>query len=582
MYGQDKYYTPALRRKEIKENRFITEYLEPPESIKAIIENSADKFGTYNAFGIRVGDGEFKYVTFRRFKDEIDAVGTSLIGLGLKGKHIAVMGDNCYEWCLSWMSVVCGTGVVCNLDKELSVEELTVLVDKGDIDAVIYSSSVVKKIDELKVTYPDKLYICMEESDEKYTIPQLIREGALLMLSGNREFVDAKIDRNAFSILLFTSGTSGMAKGVMLSHKNICFNVWALDQRVDVMPGDSLLTFLPLHHIFQTSLGFVMAIYGGALNYFSRGVRYLLKDLQETKPTMFFAVPLVVETFYTQMMLKLKQKKGGTLTLDAGILASKALGTFGVDVKKKLFKQIHDTFGGNLRFLMCGAAPLLPIAETTLRNMGVTIGTGYGLTETAPVNSCEYRDAYRPGSSGTAVPGVRIKIDKPDEDGIGEVCIKGDNVMLGYYKDQESTDAVIKNGWFHSGDLGYLDKEGWLYITGREKNIIVLKNGKKISPEEMETVLARESSVLECIVEGVEDPATKNVDVVATIVPDYETIKRLGLANVNDEAEVEALVRRDVERVNKTLVSYKRISRTTIRKNEFEKTTTKKIKRYKK
>lgn len=582
MYGQDKYYSPALRRKEIKENRFFTEYLEPPESIKAIVEHSAEKFGSRNAFGIRVGDGEFKYVTFYQFKQEIDAVGTALVSMGLKGKHIAVMGDNCYEWCLSWMAVACGTGVVCNLDKELSVEELTILIDKGDIDAVIYSESVTKKMDEIKSVYPDKTYICMQPTEEKYTLPQLVREGALLMLSGNREFVDAKIDRNAFAVLLFTSGTSGMAKGVMLSNKNICFDIWTMDQRLDLQCEDVYLAFLPLHHIFQCSLGLVLPIYGGAMTYFSRGVRYLLKDLQEVKPTLFLTVPLVAETFYTQMMLKLKQKKGGTLTLDAGILASKALKTVGVDVKKKIFKQIHDMFGGRLRFLMCGAAPLLPVAQTTLRNMGVVVGTGYGLTETSPVNTSEYRDVYRPGSSGPAMVGVKLKIDKPDEDGIGEICIKGDNVMLGYYKDQEATDAVIKNGWFHSGDLGYLDKEGWLYITGREKNIIVLKNGKKISPEEMESVLNRETSILECVVEGEEDPATKNVDVVATIVPDYETIKRLGLANINNDAEVEALIRRDVERVNKTLVSYKRISKTTIRKNEFEKTTTKKIKRYKK
>ena len=239
-------------------------------------------------------------------------------------------------------------------------------------------------------------------------------------------------------------------------------------------------------------------------------------------------------------------------------------------------------FGGRLRFLMCGAAPLLPIAQVTLRNMGITLGTGYGLTETSPVNTSEYRDVYRPGSSGPALVGVRIKIDNPDENGVGEICIKGDNVMLGYYKDPDATAAVIKNGWFHSGDLGYLDKEGWLFVTGREKNVIVLKNGKKISPEEMETVLTRELSILECIVEGEENPVTKDVAIVATIVPDYESIKRLNLCDPDNAFAVEKLVAADVEKVNKTLVGYKRITKWVIRREEFEKTTTRKIKRYKK
>ena len=582
MYGQDKFYAPASRRKEIKENRFYTECLEPAESIKAIIENSADKFGGRNAFGIRVGDEKFRYITFRDFKAQIDALGTAFIELGLKGKHIAVIGENSYEWCLSWMAVVCGTGVVCNLDRELSVEELTVLLEKGDISAVVYSNDVKAKIGELRKTRSDVTYICMQESETDPCLPKLIQRGATGILAGNREFVDAKIDRNAFAVLLFTSGTSGMAKGVMLSNKNICFDIWAMDQRNDLQPDDVFLTFLPLHHILQCSLSFVQPVYAGCCNYFSRGIRYLLKDLQEVKPTMFFAVPLIVETFYTQMMLKIKQKRGGTMALDAGILATKALGSVGLNVEKRLFKQIHEMFGGRLRFLMCGAAPLLPIAQTTFRNMGITLGTGYGLTETSPVNTSEYRDVYRAGSSGPALVGVKLKIDNPDENGVGEICVKGDNVMIGYYKDKEATDAVIKNGWFHSGDLGYLDKEGWLFVTGREKNVIVLKNGKKISPEEMEVVLTRELSVLECVVEGEENPVTKDVAIVATIVPDYESIKRLNLCDPDNDFAVEKLVAADVEKVNKTLVGYKRITKWVIRREEFEKTTTRKIKRYKK
>lgn len=580
MYGQDKFYNPSSRKKEIIKNRLYRECLEPAENIKAILENSAEKFANNNAFGIWVSEGKYRHVTYRQFKEDVDGLGTSLIELGLKGKHIGVIGDNCYEWCLSWMSVVCGTGVVCNLDKELSVEELDVLIEKGDIDAIIFSQSIQKKMDEVSANNPDVMFICMQDNGGKYTLPELLREGKAEVLRGRRDFVDAEIDRDAFAVLLFTSGTSGMAKGVMLSHKNICFDIWAMDQRSDLQPDDVFLTFLPLHHIFQCSLGFVQPVYAGCCSYFSRGIRHLMKELQEVKPTMFFAVPLVVETIYTQMMVKIKQKKAGTVALDAGVLATKALSAMGVDLQKKLFKSVHDVFGGRLRFLMCGAAPLLPVAQITLRNMGITIGTGYGLTETSPVNTSEYRDVYRPGSSGPALTGIRLKIDNPDENGIGEICVKGDNVMLGYYKDRDATDAVIKNGWFHSGDLGRLDEEGWLYVTGREKNIIVLKNGKKISPEEMETLITRETSVLECIVEGEEDPATKEVTLMVTVVPDYDSIKRLGLCNPDDSLAVEELVKTDVARVNKNLVSYKRISKVVIRREEFVKTTTKKIKRY--
>lgn len=580
MYGQDKYYDPSNRKKEIIKNRLYKECLEPPKDIKSILENSAEKFGSRNAFGIWVGDGKYKYITYRQFKEDVDGFGTSLVELGLKDKHIGVIGDNCYEWCLSWMAVVCGTGVVCNLDKELSLEELNVLIEKGDIEAIIYSQSIQKKIDSVAADNPNVTFICMNDNGSKYTLPELMREGKSALINGKRGFADAKIDREAFAVLLFTSGTSGMAKGVMLSQKNICFDIWSMDQRSDLQPDDVFLTFLPLHHIFQCSLGFVQPVYAGCCSYFSRGIRHLMKELQDVKPTMFFAVPLVVETIYTQMMVKIKQKKVGTVALDAGVLATKALSAVGVDLQKKLFKSIHDVFGGRLRFLMCGAAPLLPVAQITLRNMGVTIGTGYGLTETSPVNTSEYRDVYRPGSSGPALTGIRLRIDNPDENGIGEICIKGDNVMLGYYKDQAATDAVLKDGWFHSGDLGRLDDEGWLYVTGREKNIIVLKNGKKISPEEMEAMITRESSVLECIVEGEEDPATKEVTLMVTVVPDYDSIKRLGLCDPDDSIAVEETVKADVNRVNKNLVSYKRISKVVIRNEEFAKTTTKKIKRY--
>ncbi|MBQ7718837.1 MAG: AMP-binding protein [Clostridia bacterium] len=535
--------------------------------LKDMLEQSAKTFNEKTAFLMKC-DGQYMPITYSQFKRDVDALGTALIDLGLKDKRIAVIGENRYEWAVAYMAVVCGTGVVVPLDKELPEDEVRPLIEIADLEAIIYSPKNAKIVESVKINHKINM-----ETDLK----ELIKKGNELIEKGNREFLDAKIDAEKMSILLFTSGTTSSAKAVMLSHSNICINLMAMCSMINVDINDTMLSILPLHHTYECTCGFLAAIYRGCTVAYCEGLRYIAKNIKEAKATLILCVPLLAENIYRKIWNQAK-KTNRADKLAKGIKISNFLRKFGIDKRRKIFSDIHKEFGGKLTRLVSGAAGIDPEIAKGLSDLGIDVVQGYGLTECAPIGALNRFIYFKFESAGLPLPGVEIKIDNPDEDGIGEILIKGGNVMLGYYNNEEATKAVIKDGWFYTGDLGYMDKDSFVYITGRKKNVIVTKNGKNIFPEELETRLCRSPYIAECMVYG-QDSEDGDTLVIAQVIPQMDEIEAV-LGKTPSVEKIQELLDEEALKVNHQLQLYKRINKVIIRHEEFAKTTTQKIKRH--
>ncbi len=535
--------------------------------IRDMLTQSIEKFGDKAAFLVKK-DGAYAPITYKEFGEDVYALGTALISRGFLGKKIAVIGENRYEWALSYMATVCGVGIIVPMDKELPETEILQLVETAGVDAVFYSPKNAKAVENAPIAHKFNM-----ETD----LPTLLAEGRALLADGNREYMDITIDPEEMRILLFTSGTTSAAKAVMLCHRNIAENIMGMCSMVFIGKDDTFLSVLPLHHTYECTCGFLCLLYRGCTIAYSEGLRYITKNLAETKATMMLGVPLLLETMYNRVW-KQAEKSGRAKKLRLGIKLSRALLKVGIDKRREIFKEIHNTLGGHLRMLVAGAAAIDPKVAEGLRDFGIEAIQGYGLTECAPIaalnRDCNYRDA----AAGLPLPGVDIKIEDADENGIGEIVIRGKNVMLGYYNNPAATAEVMRDGWFYSGDYGYIDKDGFVYITGRKKNVIVTKNGKNIFPEEIETYLNRAPIVAESMVYGIEQ-ADGDTLVAVMIQPDAEEAKNLLGENYTKEALQKAL-EEAVAGVNNSLQNYKRVSRVILHEDDFEKTTTKKIKRH--
>ncbi|NLC67645.1 MAG: AMP-binding protein [Clostridiaceae bacterium] len=568
--------------------------IRPIRDLKDILEQSAKLFGSKNAFLVKSGiDGNYEGITYLKFKEDVEALGTALISLGLRDKFIAVIGENRYEWCVSYLAVVNGTGIVVPLDKELPASEIENLLTRSNASAVIFSG----KFSELMKSLPGKLptlkyYINMDASEDEtpgsdvsetvfLSFRSLVEKGKSFLAAGDRSFIDAPVDAEKMSILLFTSGTTDKAKGVMLSHKNICFNMQSVCSVLYIDSTDSVLSILPLHHTYECTCGFLAMIYNGCTISFNEGLKHIAKNLQETKPSIIILVPLILENMYKKIWNQASKKPGLKIKLKAAIFISNfLLNAFKVDIRKKLFKQIHDNIGGNVRLIISGAAAINPEVSKGLRAFGFKVRQGYGLTECSPIVTVNHDEVFKDDSIGKPLPGVEVKIENLDENGIGEITVKGDNVMLGYFGDPEGTQNVLKDGWFYTGDLGTADNEGFFYITGRKKNVIVTKNGKNIYPEELEVCLNKSPYIFESLVWGKDEEDSDETIVCSKIVPDFEAIKtRLGTDNFT-ESDVRKIISEEIKAVNRNLPLFKRIRDFSIKEEEFAKTTTRKIKRY--
>ena len=561
----------------------------PITDLKHMLNTSVELYGDNVAFRQRFEkDKPFREITYREALDTVNGLGTALIAHGLKGKRISVIGENCYQWATSYLAAVCGTGIVVPLDKELSSEELKQLVIEADVSAVLFAKKYEKMFKEMMASGDTGLEMLVNFSpaDEcgegVFSWESLVEEGKKLVESGDRSFIEAEIYADEMSVLLFTSGTTGIAKGVMLSHRNICEDLMSAPTILNVNTWDIFFSVLPVHHTYECTCGFLMPLYKGASIAYCEGLKYIVKNLAEVQPTMILAVPLIFESLYNNIMKNVR--KQGKEGLVRKVLAlNKVTKKVGLDLNKLLLKDILKVFGGRMRVLISGGAAIDPAILQFFNDLGFISVQGYGLTECAPMAALNPdRHKYMRNSSvGHLLPGMEVKIEDKNEDGIGEICVKGPNVMLGYYNMPEETAKVIKDGWFHTGDLGYVDDEDFIYITGRKKNVIITANGKNVFPEELEYYLGRSSLVSESMVWAQEDESGQDTVIVATIKPDMEEVEAaIGKDAAGDDAQVEKLLWTEVDKINENLPFFKKIKRINLRREEFEKTTGKKIKRF--
>ena len=557
------------------------------QNLKEMIQKSGELYGKRPAYMFRTEQkGVYKTISHEEFRKDVDSLGTALIQMGLKGKRIALIGENRYEWGVSYLSVVNGTGIIVPLDKALPENELESLMIRSEAEAIFYSKSyddAIKRIREAGKTNI-KYFISMdleEETDGVYSQKQLIQKGKKAIQEGDKSFIEAEIDPEKMAIMLFTSGTTSVSKAVMLSQKNIIININDISWAFDVNETDRVLSFLPLHHVFECTVGFLYIISTGACIVFCDGIRHIGDNIAEYKITVMVSVPILFEAMYKKV-IKGIEKKGKLDTVKKGVKISNILLKLGIDVRKKLFKEIHETLGGKVRLLVAGGAALDPEAEKGFNELGFCLYQGYGLTETSPVVAAECPKAHRLGSIGKAFPSVQVKIDNPDQDGIGELLVKGPTVMLGYYNNEEANKKAIEpDGWFHTGDLARIDKDGYIYIVGREKSVIVLKNGKNIFPEELEILINKIEGVKESIVFGKpDDRGTRDGDlrICAKIVYDKEIMEEK--YNAKTEEEIKELLWKKIKEINKEMPAYKYIRDIIVTEKELIKTTTAKVKRH--
>ena len=552
-------------------------------NFRKLLEQSEALYGNSPAFKVKNKIGQILDISYTRFKADVEALGTALLDLGLDGCKVAVAGANSYKWCTSYLAVGSGVGVVVPTDKELPFDDILSILTVSESKAIIFDERFGEKLLEHRDRLPKGLIlISMDSSKDEDGILSydlLLNNGYRLIGTGDSAYFDKDVEGNKLTVLLFTSGTTGMSKAVMLSADNICSDVRSIMGFVKINKGERILSLLPIHHTYECSVTFLCCIYGGVTICFCDGLRYITKNLEEYSPNILIVVPLILERFYKRIIKAIEKEKGGAAKIALGSAIAKVAGAVKIDVSDLFFGKIKKAFGGSIRLIISGAAGIDSDVIKNMNRFGIRTFQGYGLTECSPIIICNSDKDNKYDSIGKPIPYVEAKIDNPDENGVGEICVKGPMVMLGYYKDPEATRATFDpDGWFHTGDLGSVDKDGHYYIRGRCKSVIVTQNGKNVYPEELESLLLREAAVKECIVTGAEDERGNTI-VFARIFPDLTAI---GAAHGNraiTEKEISKAVSDAVKAINSQVVSYKAIRRFEIVDKEFEKTTTSKIKR---
>ena len=556
------------------------------KDLKEIVLNTKNVYGDRPAFKFKTDKpGELREVLYKDYLDRVICLSTALNSIGLENERIGVIGENRYEWEEAFLAIAAGTGLVVPLDKSLPEEEIFNLIERSSIKAIIFSGKyeeTLKKAVEQKIGCLETL-ISMdaeESTEEVKSQKELIEVGKQLIKNGAKTFEEHVIDPYALGIMLFTSGTTSKSKAVMLSQDNICSNIYDIARVVGINQNDRLLSFLPLHHTFESTAGFLNSVAVGACVCFSDGIRYLADNIKEYKITILISVPLLFESMYKKVMQKI-EAQGKMKKVSIGIKLSNALRKIGIDKRRIIFKELLDSFGGELRMFISGAAAIDKATEKGFTDIGIDTFQGYGLTETSPVVAVECAKNRRLGSIGKLFPSLEGKVVDKNEQGIGELAVKGPSVMLGYYNNEEATKEVLsEDGWFKTGDLGYFDKDGYFFITGRKKDVIVLKNGKNVYPEEIEILINRIPGIKESYVYGKPDPEDPiDLKVCAKVVYDTEIAEET--FGTTDEAQIKEKIWKEIkEKVNKIMPTYKYIKELTITDKELIKTTTQKIKRF--
>ena len=552
--------------------------------LRDMIYSSAELFGKKPAFLVKdVPGGPYRAISYIQLRNDINALGTKFIDMGLKGKKVALIGENSYKWVVTYLSVTNGTGVIVPLDKDLTEIEIGNLIKRSGAEAIVFSKKMKEKVMNALNSSEDisaamKINIDADnDEDDIMSWEKLLAEGNLLLESGSRDFIDAVIDREAMCSLLFTSGTTGMAKGVMLSHKNLSANVYNMSKYVKIREPGGGLSVLPMHHTYELTCHVFTGLYQGMYIAICEGLRYIQQNLKESKATVMLGVPAVFETMHKKVWKQAEASGAAGKMKKMMMLAQKTRLFNNQKVMRKIFSQIHMSLGNNLELFISGGAAINPQVIRDYEALGLPMIQGYGMTENAPIIAVN-RDCYSKADSvGKPMPGTEVKIINKDADGVGEIICKGPSVMIGYYSDPEATEEVLKDGWLHTGDYGRFDDEGFLYICGRKKNVIVTKNGKNIFPEEIEYLLLEQPFIEEVVVYGTLDKKNGDIAVKAEIFPNFENIKeKMGVLS---DGALSDVIKNSIEEVNDKMPAYKRVKRFKLRNEEFEKTSTRKIRR---
>ena len=556
----------------------IYDYLEIKD-LKDMLNKTEKLYANRPAYKIKIEEGKYQVYTHKEVRDMINALGTSLINLGLKGKRIAVIGENRYEWEIAYLSIVCGTGIVVPLDKSLPTNELELLIERSDIEAIFYTKKYSEIIQNIRLSEKNKLkHLISMDNDENvegiYSQKELIREGKKLIEEGNNEFLNAKINPKEMEIMLFTSGTTSKSKVVALSHENICTNLMDIGSVLDVNQDDVFLSILPIHHVFECTVGFLFSLYNGAETVFCDGLRHIVENLNEYHVTVMACVPGIYERIF--MMIRKKLEKQGKL--EEILKNEEKYKNCSMKERKEAFEEIHDMLGGKIKLFISGAASLDNTIEERYRLLGINLVQGYGLTETSPVVAIGTNKNYRLGSIGKTVPSVEAKLVDVNEEGIGELVVRGPSIMLGYYDNEEANKESLKEGWFYTGDLAKIDEEGYIFICGRKKSVIVLKNGKNIFPEELENLVNKIEGVKEAFIFGKAQSDDKNnIKINVKIVFDRDVIKDVYKVEKNED--IYTVLAKKIKEINQTMPSYKAIRGIMLTEEPLIRTTTNKIKR---
>lgn len=562
-------------------------------TIKEVFEYSTNKYSD-KEFILEKFDpkGKFTPITYGQFEKDVVGFGTALKRiLKLENKpRILILSETTYAWYVSYATLLCIDAIAVPTDKDLPNNELENIVKRSKADAIIYSEKKADSVKKIMENVPEVKYFIKMYSENKIEeknvgMQYLIEEGSKLVESGDEYFSSVEIEPDEFKVLLFTSGTTSSAKGVMLSSRNLAENINAVFAYVKLSSEDRFFSVLPLHHTYESSIGFLIPMACGASIAVCQGLKHIVPDLKETNPTVLLAVPLLIENLYRKINANIKKSKKDGL-VNSMIHVTNALKAVGVDIKRKVFAEIYENLGGKLKFVVSAAAPIDAKVGKWVEDIGIIFLQGYGLTETAPISALTPEFQPKVGSAGKAITKAELKIDSPNENGEGEVLIKTPTLMLGYYENEKATNEAIElidgERWFHSGDIGYLDKDGFLYITGRSKNVIVTQNGKNIYPEEIELLLSQVSEIKECMVYGkedLEDKTNKELIISVKVIPNIEKLEEEYGKDLTEE-QIKDIIWAKIKEVNKKLTSYKAIKNLEIKHDEFEKTTTMKIKRY--
>ncbi|MCR4724394.1 MAG: AMP-binding protein [Clostridia bacterium] len=559
----------------------------PIANLKHMMVTTVDLYPGNTAFMMKFpGDKTYTSITFAQVLEEMNALGTALIARGMKGKRIAVCGENCYYWCLSYLAAVNGVGVVVPLDKELPDADLKGLATAAECACVLTTKKHMEAFRGMLENHEGSVECVVGMYTEPggdgsvLSLKDLIEEGKKRIAEGDRSYIDAQIDEEAMGILLYTSGTTGLSKGVMLSHKNICADLMSSPNLLEVKPTDIFFNVLPLHHTYACTCDFLMPMYKGTCVAFCEGLKYIQKNLKEVQPTFFLGVPAIFESLYKAINKNIK-KQGKEKTVAKVLKINRFTKKIGLDLVPKFMGQILDVFGGRMKTIIAGGAAMDPVITNFFLDLGFKAVQGYGLTECSPIAALnpDKREMANPAAAGRVLPNTQAKIVDAGEDGNGEICIKGDHVMLGYYQMPEQTAEVLVDGWYHTGDLGYIDENDFIFITGRKKNVIITANGKNVYPEELEYKLSLSPYVAESMVWAAEDEQGHDSSIVATIIPDKEEVENV-LGKDAPADKVLELLQGEVNKLNDQEPLFKQIRRVVLRTEPFVKNTSAKIKRF--